>query len=179
MSTEVRSVLVLSPTCVLTRVARTPADKSPTTTTTIIKITVITVTVLVTIVAMRYVNSKIDGVKHRVIYARRKARQAKVSGSGSGFGADSSWSTFPQDDAEAQASTPFIPLGQRDSMDVVHPETSTPRAYASPFNGSASSPPASRGNEDRYDDPYGGEGVDLAARRTSPRSPAPGASGRS
>ncbi|RDX41829.1 hypothetical protein OH76DRAFT_178085 [Lentinus brumalis] len=102
-------------------------NKSPTTTTTIIKITVITVTVLITIVAMRYVNSKIDGVKHRVIYARRKARQAKLPGSGSGFGTDSSWSTFPQDDAEAQARTPFIPLGQRDSMDVVHHQEKPPQ----------------------------------------------------
>lgn len=56
-------------------------DKKVTRTTTIIKIVVITVTILMTIIAMRYVDNKIDNVKNRVIYARRKARQAKLAGS--------------------------------------------------------------------------------------------------
>lgn len=56
-------------------------DKKVTRTTTIIKIVVITVTILMTIIAMRYVDNKIDNVKNRVIYARRKARQAKLAAS--------------------------------------------------------------------------------------------------
>ncbi|RPD69735.1 hypothetical protein L226DRAFT_471371 [Lentinus tigrinus ALCF2SS1-7] len=137
---------------------RATTDKSPTKTTKTIKIIVITLTILITIAAMRFVNSKIDGVKHRVIYARRKARQAKLGGAELGAGNSSSnWSSFPQDDAEAQPTTPFIPVAQRDSMDVVQPETGSPRAQP------AVPAAASRGYGQRYDDPYGGEGVDLAA----------------
>ena len=47
-------------------------------TTKTIKIVVITATILITIAAMRYMNAKNDEVKERVIYARRKARQAKM-----------------------------------------------------------------------------------------------------
>ncbi|RPD55041.1 hypothetical protein L227DRAFT_510708 [Lentinus tigrinus ALCF2SS1-6] len=152
-----------------------PADENgsaPTKTTKTIKIIVITLTILITIAAMRFVNSKIDGVKHRVIYARRKARQAKLGGAELGAGNSSSnWSSFPQDDAEAQPTTPFIPVAQRDSMDVVQPETGSPRAQPSALGRPAVPAAASRGYEQRYDDPYGGEGVDLAAMR----SPALGA----
>ncbi|RDX41842.1 hypothetical protein OH76DRAFT_1489163 [Lentinus brumalis] len=76
-------------------------NTSPTKTTKIIKIVVITLTVVITIVAMRFLNRKIDAVKHRVIYARRKARQATLLGSGAAD-ASSTWSSIPQDDAEAQ-----------------------------------------------------------------------------
>ena len=58
-------------------------DKNPTKTTRIIKIVVIGATIVITLAAMRYINAKIEGVKHRVIYARRKARQAKLPGSSS------------------------------------------------------------------------------------------------
>ncbi|RPD69729.1 hypothetical protein L226DRAFT_471340 [Lentinus tigrinus ALCF2SS1-7] len=81
----------------------------------IIKIMVLTANVVITLIAMRYVNSKIDGVKQQVIYARRKARQTKVPGiSGD---ASSSWVSFSQeDDAEAQVKTPFMVPSSRDSM---------------------------------------------------------------
>ena len=130
-------------------------DKNPTKTTRIIKIVVIGATIVITLAAMRYINAKIEGVKHRVIYARRKARQAKLAGADVDAGNSSSrWSTFPQDDAEAQASTPFMPVAQRDSMDVV-PPSSNVGAQA-----------ASGGYEQRYDDPYAGGGVDIAAMST-------------
>ncbi|KAI0688687.1 hypothetical protein C8T65DRAFT_746469 [Cerioporus squamosus] len=156
-------------------------NKSPTKTTQAIKGVVITLTVLITIAAMHFVNVKIDVVKHRVVYGRRKARQVQLSGSGAAAGslnASSDWSSYPQDDdeAEAQAGTPFIPLAQRDSMDAVGPNTSTPRAHLSSERHPASSlPPSSSGQQERYDDPYGGGGIDIAALRTSPRSPAAGA----
>lgn len=85
----------------LTSSSMLPPDTSSTKTTKIIKIVVITLTVVITIVAMRFLNRKIDAVKHRVIYARRKARQATLLGSGAAD-ASSTWSSIPQDDAEAQ-----------------------------------------------------------------------------
>ena len=50
------------------------ADGSKSKGVTIAKIAVITVTVVVTIYAMRYVNARIDAIKARVVYERRKAR---------------------------------------------------------------------------------------------------------
>ena len=50
------------------------ADGKPSRGTTVIKIVVIALTVVVTVVAMRYINARIDAVKGRVVYARRKAR---------------------------------------------------------------------------------------------------------
>ena len=44
---------------------------------TIIKYVVIALTIILTLLAMRYVNARIDLAKHRVIYRRRKARQAR------------------------------------------------------------------------------------------------------
>lgn len=41
---------------------------------TIVKVAVVLITAGVTIIAMRYINRKMDEVKGRVIYARRKAR---------------------------------------------------------------------------------------------------------
>ncbi|KAI0350416.1 hypothetical protein OH77DRAFT_1431025 [Trametes cingulata] len=43
-----------------------------------IKAVVVLATVAMTYVAMRYVNRKIDAVKEKVVYARRKARQARM-----------------------------------------------------------------------------------------------------
>ncbi|RPD55034.1 hypothetical protein L227DRAFT_332941 [Lentinus tigrinus ALCF2SS1-6] len=103
--------------------------KSPSKTTKIIKIMVLTANVVITLITMRYVNSKIDGVKQQVIYARRKARQAKVPGIGGD--ASSSWVSFSQDDdAEAQVKTPFMAPSSRDSMDIV-PTMGTPRGRPS------------------------------------------------
>ncbi len=104
------------------------ADKSPSKTTKIIKILVLTATVVVTFVAMRYVNSRIDAIKNRVIYARRKARQTTVSGAGV---ASSSWVAFPQDEAEAQVRTPFMPLAQHESAQVAYYTKRTPQAHSS------------------------------------------------
>ncbi|KAI0750310.1 hypothetical protein C8Q80DRAFT_1101544, partial [Daedaleopsis nitida] len=64
-------------------------DKKVSKTTTIIKAVVITATIIITIYAMRYVDAQLNAVKERVIYARRKARQAKLAGSGSGVFAHS------------------------------------------------------------------------------------------
>lgn len=58
-----------------------------------IKICVIVLTVILTIASMWYIDIKTDRIKAEVIYARRKARQAKLGGSGS--------SEFP-DDVEIQ-----------------------------------------------------------------------------
>ncbi|RDX41844.1 hypothetical protein OH76DRAFT_178828 [Lentinus brumalis] len=151
-------------------------NKSPTKTTQAIKGIVISVTVIMTIVAMRFVNIKIDVVKQRVIYARQKARQVKLSGSATvdSINPSSSWSSAPRDDEPEAPPTPFIPLAQRDSMDVVHPDTNTPRALPSPQGAPAASGSTSRGYEGRYDDPFGGPGVDMAALRTTRRSPPPG-----
>ncbi|KAI0788371.1 hypothetical protein C8Q74DRAFT_1257601, partial [Fomes fomentarius] len=87
-------------------------DKKVTKTTTIIKIVVLTVTILMTIIAMRYVDNKIDNVKNRVIYARRKARQAKLAGSSppavSSF-SSSSHTLYTSDvDMEEDVSTPLV-----------------------------------------------------------------------
>ncbi len=152
------------------------SDKSPTKTTQAIKGIVISVTVIMTIVAMRFVNIKIDVVKQRVIYARQKARQVKLSESGTvdSINPSSSWSSAPRDDEPEAPPTPFIPLAQRDSMDVVHPDTNTPRALPSPQGAPAASGSTSRGYEGKYDDPFGGPGVDMAALRTTRRSPPPG-----
>ena len=54
------------------------ADGKPSRGTTVIKIVVIALTVVVTVVAMRYINARIDAVKGRVVYARRKARCVPV-----------------------------------------------------------------------------------------------------
>ncbi|KAI0788370.1 hypothetical protein C8Q74DRAFT_677119 [Fomes fomentarius] len=43
-----------------------------------VKVAVVLVTGVMTVVAMRYINKKMDEVKHRVVYARRKARQMKA-----------------------------------------------------------------------------------------------------
>ncbi len=104
------------------------ADKSPSKTTKIIRILVLTATVVVTFVAMRYVNSRIDAIKNRVIYARRKARQTTVSGAGD---ASSNWVAFPQDEAEAQVRTPFMPLAQHESAEVAYYTKRTPQAHPS------------------------------------------------
>ncbi|KAI0688698.1 hypothetical protein C8T65DRAFT_118080 [Cerioporus squamosus] len=89
-------------------------NKSPTKTTKIVKILVITATVVISFIAMRYVNSRIDAIKTRVIYARRKARQASIP---AGY-TSSSWVAFPQDATEAQVRTPFMAPVERDSMDL-------------------------------------------------------------
>ncbi|TFK84645.1 hypothetical protein K466DRAFT_601836 [Polyporus arcularius HHB13444] len=103
-------------------------NKSPSKTTKITKILVLTATVVVTFVAMRYVNSRIDAIKNRVIYARRKARQTTVSGAGD---ASSNWVAFPQDEAEAQVRTPFMPLAQHESAEAAYYTKRTPQAHPS------------------------------------------------
>ena len=63
------------------------ADGKPSRGTTVIKIVVIALTVVVTVVAMRYINARIDAVKGRVVYARRKARCVAPSPRGNTSGA--------------------------------------------------------------------------------------------
>ena len=57
---------------------RAPPDETgfpaTTRTGTIVKVVVVVITIGVTIIAMRYINRKMEEVKGRVIYARRKAR---------------------------------------------------------------------------------------------------------
>ena len=146
----------------------------------IIKYVVITITILITIVAMRYVNGKIDGVKQRVVYRRRKARQAKLghsSASASAFASASTFSFRPaQHEDDLEDTAPLVPRAGADgyarpSMDDarVHAHVPSPQPapypHATPYDRPQgvptfapprSPPPTVYNPEARYDDAYGG-----------------------
>ncbi|KAI0788372.1 hypothetical protein C8Q74DRAFT_677364 [Fomes fomentarius] len=77
----------------------------------ILKIGIIVFTIIVTMFAMHYVNGQIDKVKGRVIYERRKRRQAKLAP----FSASASGAALA--DIEESDSTPLVVNGGGDSMD--------------------------------------------------------------
>ncbi|KAM5544919.1 hypothetical protein V8D89_001817 [Ganoderma adspersum] len=155
----------------------------------IIKYAVITVTVLITILAMRYVNGKIDGVKQRVVYRRRKARQAKLghsSASASAFASASTFSFRPARDEDVEDTAPLVPRSNdyaRPSMDDAHVLSPQPsHAHAKQYDQGVptfaplrSSPPLKVYNpEARYDDAYGGrDAFATGGLRTPVQAPAP------
>ena len=96
------------------------ADGKKSKSTTIAKIVVITVTILVTIWSMHYVNGQIDQIKGRVVYARRKACQAKLEQQGVGnVGAREAEGADPEDPATA----PLVG-GEMDNVGLAHPSPS-------------------------------------------------------
>ena len=126
-----------------------------------------------TLVAMRYVDKKIDVVKGRVIYARRKARQAKLKATSDavppapsygvtpfGTNTHSGSVTLPDLDLE-EATTPLRPTRGTESDDV------PPGAMAPTPPGAAHH--SSYYAHGRYDSIYGGSQLDVSATSSSQR----------
>ncbi|KIM64481.1 hypothetical protein SCLCIDRAFT_1213305 [Scleroderma citrinum Foug A] len=97
------------------------------------------VTAIVTIAAMWYINKGVNRVKPDVIYARRKARQAKLNGSDAFYGNvraaettdDAIFNPAASDTALAVSDTPYDPPYQKwDKQGHAEGYTSDPRLYA-------------------------------------------------
>ena len=126
-----------------------------------------------TLVAMRYVDNKIDVVKGRAIYARRKARQAKLKATPDAVPSAPSYGvtpfgtnphsgsvTLPDLDLE-EATTPLRPTRGTESDDV-------------PLGAMAPTPPGAAHHSSyyahgRYDSIYGGSQLDVSATSSSQR----------
>lgn len=122
---------------------------------------------------MHYVNGQIDKVKGRVIYERRKRRQAKLA---LPFSASASGETLA--DLEDSDRTPLVVNRGHDSMDHAaveagHHRTRRPSHTAQhyPHHPSQAPFPTLAETSVRYDDPYDGRGVDILTSQKARRQP--------
>ncbi|KZV66237.1 hypothetical protein PENSPDRAFT_689185 [Peniophora sp. CONT] len=133
--------------------ARQSADGQENKKTKIINYVIIGVTILITLVAMRYINAKVDAAKPAFIYARRKSRQHQPMSihaeNGEGFQI-----------AAPKGQKGYGPLAVREEDDAHVPlYTGYPKEYAAPGAGQGSRPYNSQPYSSQPYNPYGEGGV--------------------
>ena len=117
----------------------------------IINYVVIGVTIVITLIAMRYINTKVDQAKPAYIYARRKSRQHQPIHAENGEGFQI---------AAPKGQKGYGPLAVREEDEAQVPlYTGYPKEYAAPGQGNQPYNPTQPYNSSQPYNPYAAGGV--------------------